>query len=350
MPEADSKPSTFTRFRALLVLALVLLIGVVVIIAITWWVIGSAPRSQAVAALDGVAVSQFATLPDDDAYPAALAIAADGTVYTGSYQSGALWRISPQGEVREIAGARDLIGSVTGLDIAPDGALYILDRISPLESKGAVVWRYSQGELRLVSRFPTDAFGLPDDIAVDRDSIIYISDRDPALVLSFRAERLSLNTVWQPYGEEVSPTGLAYDAARHSLLITDSAGDTVYRVAIARVSAAAQEIDGEIVRTETLFKNGSQNGYGFDGIALAPNGDIYIALLNRNRVARLEDGALVILAKDFRGASDLVYDAARDRLIVSNWNQFSLGFGTRPQLPFALDVIELGGTRQQSDA
>ena len=282
-------------------------------------------------------------LPDEDAYPAALAIAADGTVYTGSYQTGALWSINPDGGVREIAGARDLIGSVTGLDIAPDGALYILDRIDPLESKGAVIWRYSQGELRLVSRFPTDAFGLPDDIAVDRDGIIYISDRDPALVLSYRPERRSLNTVWQPSGDEVSPTGLAYDAARHALLITDSADDTVYRVAIVRVSAAAQEIGGEIVRTETLFKDGAQNGFGFDGIDIAPTGDIYIGLLNWNRVARLEDGALVILAKDFRGASDLVYDAERDRLIVTNWNQFSLGFGTRPQLPFALDVIDLGG-------
>jgi len=48
-----------------------------------------------------------------------------------------------------------------------------------------------------------------------------------------------------------------------------------------------------------------------------------------------------MLARDFRGASDVTYDADSDRLFVSNWNQFSLGFGTRPQLPFALDVIGL---------
>ena len=49
-----------------------------------------------------------------------------------------------------------------------------------------------------------------------------------------------------------------------------------------------------------------------------------------------------MLAKDFRGASDIAYDHARRRLYVTNWNQFGLAFGTRPQLPFAIDVIDLG--------
>ena len=79
-------------------------------------------------------------------------------------------------------------------------------------------------------------------------------------------------------------------------------------------------------------------------------GEIYVALLNWNRVARLEEGELVMLAKDFRGASDLAYDGARDRLYVTNWNQFSLGFGTKPQLPFAIDVIEFGGGDRGADA
>ena len=60
----------------------------------------------------------------------------------------------------------------------------------------------------------------------------------------------------------------------------------------------------------------------------------------------LVDGDLVMLAQDFRGASDVAYDAARKRLYVANWNQFSLGFGTRPQLPFAIDVIHLGPARE----
>ena len=74
---------------------------------------------------------------------------------------------------------------------------------------------------------------------------------------------------------------------------------------------------------------------------MTPEGEIFLALLAWNRVAKLQDGKLAILARDFRGSSDVAYDANSDRLFVTNWNQFSLGFGTRPQLPFALDVIDL---------
>ncbi|MYD11974.1 MAG: hypothetical protein F4X02_18245 [Chloroflexi bacterium] len=343
MPEPDSSPSSFTRFRALLALLITLLIGAVVIIAVTWWVVGSAPRSQAVAARDGVTVREFAQLPDEDAYPAALAIAPDGTVYTGSYETGALWSISPDGAVREIADSRSRIGSVTGLDVAPDGALYILDRIAALESKGAIVWRYQAGELNSVVRIPADpsvGLRLPDDIAVDSAGQIYISDRDPPRVWRYSSEGRNPGVFWRPSAElSAAPTGLAYDAGRNAVLISDSAQDAVYRV-----PASASDLAKAVDATETLFSDEARQGYGFDGIDVTPAGEIYLALLAWNRAARLERGELQMLARDFRGASDLVYDAARSRLIVTNWNQFSLGFGTRPQLPFALDAVEFAET------
>ncbi len=340
MPAPDSKPSAFTRFRALLALLIALLIGAALIIAMTWWVVGSAPRSQAVAEREGVSVSEFAALPDEDAYPAALAIAADGTVYTGSYQSGALWSISPEGVVSEIAETRARIGSITGLDLAPDGALYILDRLSALESKGAVIWRYHGGGLHSVVQIPADpsvGVMLPDDIAVDSAGLIYISDRAPARVWRYSSAGENLGMFWRPpAGEQAAPTGLAYDARRKSILISDSAQDALYRV-----PASASELAQAVDATETLINDQAQKGYGFDGIAVTPTGEIYLALLAWNRAARLQNGELQLLARDFRGASDLVYDAARHRLIVTNWNQFSLGFGTVPQLPFALDAVAL---------
>ncbi len=334
---SDPHPSRFTRFKALLTLLLALLIGVIVMLGLTWFVIGSPGRSIAIPVAVGVTVAEFAALPDDDAYPAALAIAADGTLYTGSYQSGALWQVSPAGAVREIPGAREHIGSVTGLDLAADGALYILDRVTPLDARGAVVWRYAADELSALVEIPPDpAVGLmlPDDIALDSDLRIYISDREPARVWRYTSDGVNLGLFWRPPGDEMAaPTGLAYDAARAALLITDSERDAVYRVPVNTADIAAA--------TEVLFDDQARNDYGFDGVSVTPAGDIFLALLNWNRVARLEAGALVMLARDFRGASDLAYDAARSRLFVTNWNQFSLGFGTRPQLPFALDVIDL---------
>ncbi len=339
MTARTQSPDFATRLRALLLLFGSLTVGAMVIIAMTWFVIGSAPRSQAIATADGLAVSEFVTLPGDDAYPAALAIGSDGTLYTGSYQTGALWSISPAGALSEIEGARDLIGSVTGLAPAPDGSLLILDRISPLEAEGARIWHYAQGALRPILTIPADAtigLMLPDDLTLDRAGIIYVSDRSPARIWRYTPDGDNLGIWWQPPTSAAAPTGLAYDAAHHAILISDSALDAVYRV-----SAAADSLSAAMANTEILFDDGGQNGYGFDGLTTAPNGEIYLALLSWNRVARLQGESLQILARDFRGASDLAYDPARRRLYVSNWNQFSLGFGTRPQLPFALDVIEL---------
>ena len=178
--ETNPKPARFPRLRALLLLLLALAFGLVLIAAMTWFVIGSAPRSQAVAIADGIRVAEFATLPDDDAYPAALAIDADGTLYTGSYQSGALWSIGPAGALREIQDSRERIGSVSGLAVAPDNALFILDRIAPLNAEGAIVWRYANGELHRLFEIRAEAFlgnVLPDDIAIDIAGRIYISDR-----------------------------------------------------------------------------------------------------------------------------------------------------------------------------
>lgn len=340
--ETDAKPTRFPRLRALLFLLLALAFGVVLIIAMTWFVIGSAPRSIAIAIAEDVSVSEFATLPDDDAYPAALAIDADGGLYTGSYQSGALWSISPDGDVREIAGSRELIGSVSGLDVAIDGALYILDRIAPLDARGAIIWRFADGELARLFEIDYEAFiggVLPDDITVDADERIYISDRlGHVLRYSGKGEALGAGgeAYWffAPCSDNCEITGIAYDSANNSLVIADPAAESVYRVTI------GDDLPGN--RVSLLREVGQKSDYGFDGISVRPGGGIYIALLNWNRIARVLDGELVMLAKDFRGASDVAYDSARGRLYVSNWNQFGLAFGTSPQLPFAIDVIEFG--------
>ncbi len=341
MTDSHPSPTRRARLRALLFLLLTLLIGAVLIAAMTWFVVGSAPRSQAVAVSDAVTVAEFAALPGDEAYPAALALAEDGALYTGSYQTGAVWAIDPAGQVREIISAEAAIGSVTGLDVAANGALTILDRVTPLDAQGAVIWRFDEAGLQLLAEIPAgrvNGLMLPDDIALDREDRIYISDRDPPRVLRFNSAGGDLSLFWQPAASSAAPTGLAYDSGRHALLITNSANDSIFRV-----PADSPDLDAAMARTETLFNDADNRDYGFDGIDIAGDGRIYVALLNWNRVARLENGALVMLAKDFRGASDVASDAVRGRLYVSNWNQFSLGFGTRPQLPFALDVLRLGG-------
>ena len=238
----------------------------------TWFVIGAAPRSQAVAIADGLSVAEFTTLPDDDAYPAALAIDADGALYTGSYHSGALWSISPDGDAREIAGSRERIGAVSGLDIAPDGALLILDRIAPLDATGALVWRYVDGELTRLFEIQSEAFFgnvLPDDIAVDAAGRIYISDR-LGHVLRYSEAGAPLGwdseAYWwlAPCRDVCEITGIAYDRANDALLIADPAAEAVYRV---RTTAG---LPGDFT---TLLRGADlKQDFGFDGIAVSAGG------------------------------------------------------------------------------
>jgi sugar lactone lactonase YvrE len=343
LEQSTDQPSSFTRLRALMFLVGTVIVGVLVIVLITWWVVGSAPRATAIAIDETITVSEYIILPDDDSYPASLAIADDGTLYTGSYKTGVVWSITSDGVITELADTRDRIGAVSGLDIAPDGTLIILDRIDALDALGAIIWRYADGELSSLAEVPyADGRGvvLPDDITVDGAGFIYITDRDPARVLRYTPDGLNQEVWWTPVtasdGTSDAPTGLAYDAVHDVILITGSNQDAIYRV-----SATSSDLNEALNKTELLYVDTQANSYSFDGITVTASGGIYVALLNWNRVARLDGNDLVMLARDFRGASDVAYDADKDALIVTNWNQFSLGFGTSPQLPFALDILDL---------
>jgi len=341
--QTPEQPSNFTRLQALLFLIVTLAVGAVVIVLMTWWVIGSAPRNVAVALDTGVTVTEYITLPDDDAYPAAIALADDGTLYTGSYATGTVWSISADGFITEVPNSRDRIGSVSGLDVGADGTLYVLDRIEPLDAQGAVIWQYKDGELSSIVEIPNDETSgvvFPDDITIDNAGFIYITDRSPARVWRYTTDGINRGVWWTPpprtTDESTAPTGLAYDPNEDAILITDGEQDAIYRV-----PTSATDLDTAINATELLYVDTQGSGYGFDGIDVSSYRGIYVALLGWNRVARLDGDELVMLAKEFRGASDVVYDANKDALYVTNWNQFSLGFATSPQLPFALDMIDL---------
>jgi sugar lactone lactonase YvrE len=320
-------------------------IGIIMgLVLITLLLIGQSlnpgERTMAQALVPQVTVREFAILPDNDAYPAAVAAAPDGTVYTGSYASGAVWAIDPDGSVRELPNTREAIGAVTGLAVMPDGSLLVVDQqdTDPRSAGGSVQRIAPDSSVSLFATIEDErGFIAPNDIVVDGSSTVYVSDPGRNEIWRFVADEsgaVSGDVWWVPPAPSEntvnSITGLAYDATRDAIVVTDPEANKVYRVAIA---------DGSF---ETLYQHGSRpNPPGFDGATVAPDGTLYVAAFGQNGIAIVNEGDLDYIVGLFRGASDVEY-AAPNRLYVTNFDQTSIIVPlVQPQLPFALDVIEL---------
>ncbi|MCZ2097354.1 MAG: hypothetical protein LC121_14050 [Anaerolineae bacterium] len=131
-------------------------------------------RVTSVSLVPSVIVRQFAALPDDDAYPAAVAAAPDGTVYTGSFASGTVWQITSEGEVSEIPSTRDALGAVVGLAVEPDGSLLVIDqRDTDPRTAGGQLIRIADDAISIIAEV---GFIAPNDLALDAQGRIYMSD------------------------------------------------------------------------------------------------------------------------------------------------------------------------------
>ena len=328
------------RGQRLLIFALIFGGGLFVLVAVTVLLIRGtltpSVRSVGTALSSDIRVSQFAALPDDDAYPAALAVTADGRVYTGSYKTGKLWLITPQGDVSAVATKGEALKSVTGLAAAPDGTLFIVDQTDadPQTDGGNVKRMAADGTVSIFATI-ADAKGFvsPDDVTLDAAGNVYVSDRARAEVWRFNKDGSGGVAWWVPPKldklDHYAPTGLAYDASKNAILITDSINDTLYRV----------PVDAPDKSELIYWHNGRANPPGFDGLTVTPQGVIYVAALGQRGIARVDGENLTYIAGLFRGPSDVDY-AAPDKLYVTNWDQFSLAVTvSKPSLPFALDVI-----------
>lgn len=305
------------------------------------------PRTESVSMQEAtVAVEEFITLDENTAYPGALAVADDGTLYTGSFSDGTLWAVSPDGTLTEIPGSRDTLGSISGLDVAADGTLYILDRLHPLESQGAEVYRLVDNRLERIQSFPARGDNevlSANDLAVDAQGRVYLVDLGGSVVWQINPADDTARRWWQPAATDQSAyalAGIAYDATSERMLVTNATANTIH----------ALSVTDDDPQAETLYTYaGDTQNPGFNGITTGSDGIIYVAALATNRVARLDpaSGDLTYLAGAFRGSSDVAFDSSRERLYVNNWDQRSLlpvqflflEIDIDPRLPFSVDVV-----------
>ncbi|MCA9885296.1 MAG: SMP-30/gluconolactonase/LRE family protein [Anaerolineae bacterium] len=357
-----SQPSTIERIQAMPGPARVaiyiggLLLVLVVVLAVTLFVfIATAtnqPRTQAAVAPDVGAISEFAKLPDDDAYPSTLAIADDGTLYTASYKTGAIWAITPDGTIREVPNTRERLGAVIALAIGPDGNLYALDHTDPIAIQGGILWHITpDGDIHhslVLAETDQTNVRFFDDLAVDSDGHVFISERVQDAIWRWEPSTNDIDLWWRELDDSSdmvpSPGGLAYDATTNSVLVADATLNTITRIP---THAESTQSEAEVIYR---FSGAKQAAPGFDGLAVTPTGTIYAAALGQNAVMRLDGGEMVTIAQGFRGSSAVAYDPQRNLLYVNNWDQsylqpqnvfLFLYMDIPPRLPFGIDRIEL---------
>lgn len=328
------------RGQRIVIFILLMVGGLALLVALVVFLVLGAlnGRTQSVGLLDGVTVREFASLPDNDSYPAAVAVAPNGLIYTGSYKTGALWSADAEGKVTEIPGSREAIGAVAGLTFGADGVLYIVDQVDadPRTSGGSIKRLNADGTISdFASIDDEQGFVTPDDVALDAVGNVYVSDRGRDQIWKFAPD--GSGTLWwvPPLMDNVTsyePTGLAYDTASDAIIVTDGINNMVYRVSTADAT------------TEVLYQHGDRpNPPGFDGVTITPDGVIYVTALGQNGVARLEGDTLTYVAGLFRGGSDVESDATGQHLYVSNFDSYSLVVQlVSPSLPFTIDEVNLG--------
>lgn len=328
-----------------LVFFMIIVGGLLLITAVTLLLLAgafNASRSQAVALLPTIGVREFAQLPDEDAYPMALAAAPDGMLFTGSFATGVIWQISPEGEVTEIPNTRATIGAVAGLAVLPDGSLIVVDQqdTDPRTAGGALWCVTRSGEIMPFASAPIDRGWLaPNDVTLDAQGRVYVSDPGRNEIWRFSPDGEDGSVWWVPPLREGEPrpalTGLAYDPIRDAVLVSDPEVNRIYAVSV-------NGGQGTVV----LYEHGDRpNPPGFDGLTVTDDGRIFVAALGQNGIATIEpDGSLGYIAGLFRGSSDVVF-AAPNRLYVTNFDGSSLVLPLiTPSLPFAIDEIILGLT------
>lgn len=342
-----SQQSLPVRLLAYIVFVL-LVIGFIIGITIGLYYlnVSNFPRLQPYALAETVTVAEFVTFEDEAAYPAAVGVTDDGTIYTGSYAHGAVWRINSAGNITEIPGSREQIGSVIGLDVAGDESLYVLDHLDAFSTGGAKVWQITDDIITLRADFGIEdnlTLSKPNDIAVDSNGRVYLLDIALNQLVLLDGENTTI--WWQAPDESYQIAGLAYNALNDSLLITDANRHAIYQIPV-NANEAESARETIFMLNETL-----QEAPQFNGITVDGDGTAYVSAFALNEIWQIEPGTndYTVLAINYRGSSDVAYDALNHRLFVNNWDQSWLipvtlvliQVDIPPRLPFSVDVITL---------
>jgi gluconolactonase len=211
-------------------------------------------------------------------HPEGIAVHRDGSVWCGGEQ-GQIYRISADGtEIEEVASTG---GFCLGLAFDADGDLYVCD----LKHRAVFRLRAGARELEL---FAT-GFQIPNVPAFGPDGVLYVSDSyasdEPGPGIWRVTENSS--TLWHE-GPFRFANGLAFTAGGEALYVAET-----FAGRITRIEIRADGSPGATTAVALL------PGVLPDGLALGPNGDLYVACYEPSQILRITTaGAVETVAAD----------------------------------------------------
>ncbi|NJM94923.1 MAG: hypothetical protein HC842_09885 [Cytophagales bacterium] len=270
-------------------------------------------------------------LDGDEAYPEALTIGPDGNIYSGSFCTGDIWRITPAGELE--TWISEGINSVSGMAFAPDGSLYVVDHgdCNPSRANTSLKRVAPDGTVSPFAEVSDDT--VLNGLTFDDQGRLYATDTQNGEVLVF--DEAGQSRVWWELAsndQEARPTGIEFDAVHNALVIADSNNGVVYRVALLE--------DGSPAQPQILYQEDQRE---LDGLTLDDQGRVIFTLYDSHQIARIDEGnRYTILAENFREPSDVAF--LDGRIYVTNFDSVSLApiinIFVSPSLPFTIDVLD----------
>lgn len=220
-------------------------------------------------------------------HPECIAWHPDGSLWAGG-EAGQVYRISPEGTVKEIANTG---GFILGIAFSPKR-----DWLALCDLKKKCIWKLdlSTFNLSAYSRgIPGHAFNIPNFICFDRKENFYVSESGAFREISGKILKYDSSgggSVWSD-GPFNFSNGMALDAEENFLYIVCSFLPGVERVAIRPDgSAGTREVFATLPECVP------------DGIAFDEAGNLYVTCYAPNKIFRIDpDRKIEVLIDDWEG-------------------------------------------------
>jgi sugar lactone lactonase YvrE len=221
------------------------------------------------------------------AHPECVAIHADGSIWCGN-ELGELLRIAPDGSGVERMGGTG--GFALGIAFDSKGNCFICDL------KHAAIFRYDAGTGQ-VERFASSGILVPNYPVVDEArGVLYVSDSRGNNNIGPGIFRFDLRT-----GEGGVWSRAPMDFANGMAMALDGSGLYVVESDAAQVSFVPIETDGSASAPRVIARNVHNVP---DGVAVAPDGTLYISCYEPSRIYRMKlGGRLEVLIEDLHATT-----------------------------------------------